>query len=205
MNRRLMGDPHRTTTRWSRRSPVKKRCRCSRADGPISCCSTCSCRVLTATRRADGYANPDTAYLVVMVTASGTAEKACAIDAGADDFITKPLDQVLLGRVRSLLRVKRYHDTVVTQAAELAQWNRQLEARVAQQVERLDRYGRLRRFFSPTDHPAPARPGRRHVPHQSPARDHRGLLRPARVHRVRRDLRPGGGDVGARRIPPSLG
>ena len=55
----------------------------------------------------------------------------------------------MLGRVRSLLRVKRYHDTVVTQAAELAQWNRQLEARVAQRVERLDRYGRLRRFFSP--------------------------------------------------------
>jgi class 3 adenylate cyclase len=96
-------------------------------------------------------ANPETAYVpVVMVTASGTAEKVRAIDAGADDFITKPLDQAeLLGRVRSLLRVKRYHDTVIAQAAELAAWNQELEARVAQQVERLDRYGRLRRFFSP--------------------------------------------------------
>ena len=48
-------------------------------------------------------ANPDTAYLpVVMVTASGPAEKIRAIDAGADDFINKPLDQgELLGRVRS--------------------------------------------------------------------------------------------------------
>ena len=96
-------------------------------------------------------ANPDTAYLpVVMVTASGPAEKIRAIDAGADDFINKPLDQgELLGRVRSLLRVKRYHDTVVAQAAELASWNHELEARVAAQVERLERYGALRRFFSP--------------------------------------------------------
>ena len=96
-------------------------------------------------------ADPRHAYLpVIMVTASGPAEKVRAIDAGADDFITKPLDQAeLLGRVRSLLRVKRYHDTVVAQAAELTVWNQQLEARVAHQVERLDRYGQLRRFFSP--------------------------------------------------------
>jgi len=92
-------------------------------------------------------ANPATAYLpVVMVTASGPAEKVRAIDTGADDFISKPLDQAeLLGRVR----VKRYHDTVVTQAAELAQWNEELEGRVAAQVRQLERFGALRRFFSP--------------------------------------------------------
>jgi class 3 adenylate cyclase len=96
-------------------------------------------------------ANPETAYLpVVMVTASGPAEKVRAIAAGADDFISKPLDQAeLLGRVRSLLRVKRYHDTVVAQAAELARWNEELEARVAAQVRQLERLGALRRFFSP--------------------------------------------------------
>jgi class 3 adenylate cyclase len=48
-----------------------------------------------------------------MVTASGEREKREAIEAGADDFVTKPFDHdELLARVRSLLRVKRYHDAI---------------------------------------------------------------------------------------------
>ncbi len=106
----------------------------------------------------DGYAvcralreDPATQYLpVVMVTASGDQEKVAAIDAGADDFITKPFDQAeLVARVSSLLRIKRYHDTIEAQAAELAEWNRELERRVTEQVEQLERLGRLRRFLSP--------------------------------------------------------
>ncbi len=69
----------------------------------------------------DGYAvcrrlraDEATAFLpVVMITASGEQEKRRAIEAGADDFVTKPFDQAeLLARVRSLLRVKHYHDEV---------------------------------------------------------------------------------------------
>jgi adenylate cyclase len=87
---------------------------------------------------------------VVMITASGDREKANAIEAGADDFISKPFDQAeLLARVRSLLRIKRYHDTIEAQAAELAEFNRQLEQRVQEQVGELERVGRLRRFLSP--------------------------------------------------------
>jgi adenylate cyclase len=57
---------------------------------------------------------------VVMLTASGEREKRRAIEAGADDFVTKPFDHdELLARVRSLLRIKRYHDTIERQAAEL--------------------------------------------------------------------------------------
>jgi adenylate cyclase len=96
-------------------------------------------------------ADPATRYLpVVMITASGEPEKLAAIEAGADDFVTKPFDQAeLLARVRSLLRIKRYHDTIEAQAAELAAWNRELERRVQEQVDSLERLGRLRRFLPP--------------------------------------------------------
>jgi adenylate cyclase len=106
----------------------------------------------------DGYevcrrlrADPATSFLpVVMITASGEQEKVAAIEAGADDFIAKPFDQAeLLARVHSLLRIKQYHDTIERQSAELAAWNRELEQRVAEQVDALERLGRLRRFLSP--------------------------------------------------------
>jgi len=92
-----------------------------------------------------------TAFLpVVMVTASGKEQKLRAIEAGADDFVTKPFEQAeLLARVRSLIRIKRYHDTIGRQTVELAAWNRELEAKVASQVDELQRVGRLRRFLSP--------------------------------------------------------
>ena len=87
---------------------------------------------------------------VVMITASGDQEKVRAIEAGADDFVSKPLNQgELLARVASLARVKRYQDTIERQSAELAQWNSELESRVDAQVAELQRVNRLRRFLSP--------------------------------------------------------
>jgi class 3 adenylate cyclase len=95
--------------------------------------------------------HPDTAYLpVVMVTASGEEQKVRSLEAGADDFLTKPIDKSeLLARVASLARIKRYQDTIKRQAAELASWNRELESRVQSQVAQLERMGNLRRFLSP--------------------------------------------------------
>ena len=89
--------------------------------------------------------NPATAMLpVVMVTALDPAqERVKGIEAGADDFLTKPIHQPeLLARVRSLLRVKTLWD-------QLAELNRTLEQRVTEQVGQLERLGRLKRFFSP--------------------------------------------------------
>jgi class 3 adenylate cyclase/CheY-like chemotaxis protein len=88
---------------------------------------------------------------VVMVTSHDSEARIDGIRAGADDFVTKPFDrQELLLRARSLVRIKRYHDTIRAQAAELSELNRTLEARVADQVEELGRMARLRRFLSPT-------------------------------------------------------
>lgn len=96
-------------------------------------------------------ADPRTEFLpVVMITASGSQQRLQGLEAGADDFLTKPFDQAeLLARVASLARIKRYHDTVRRQADELTAWNLELEARVAAQVAELERLGRLRRFLSP--------------------------------------------------------
>jgi len=107
----------------------------------------------------DGYAvcrairaNAKTAILpVVMVTALDPAqERVKGLEAGADDFLSKPINQPeLLARVRSLLRIKAFHDQVQAQAQELADWNRTLEQRVADGVRQLEQMGRLKRFLSP--------------------------------------------------------
>ena len=106
----------------------------------------------------DGYevcrrlrADPATSFLpVVMVTASELPQKVKAIEVGADDFLPKPFDRTeLLARVRSLLRIQAYHDTIERQRAELAEWAATLETRVQEQVGELERLGRLRRFLSP--------------------------------------------------------
>ncbi len=109
--------------------------------------------------RMDGYetcrairADPATGILpVIMVTALDPAqERIKGIEAGADDFLTKPINtQELLARVKSLLRVQTLYSQVQSQAAQLAQWNTQLQARVAEQVTELERMAMLRRFLSP--------------------------------------------------------
>ena len=59
---------------------------------------------------------------VVLVTALDPAEeRAKGLDAGADDFLSKPVSQPeLLARVRSLLRIKSLYDELLRQKAELA-------------------------------------------------------------------------------------
>ena len=97
-------------------------------------------------------ANPETTLLpVVLVTSlDPNQERVKGMEAGADDFLQKPINQQeLFARVKSLLRVKSLQDEVKQQADKLAEWNAMLEARVQQQVTELERLGRLKSFFSP--------------------------------------------------------
>ncbi len=96
--------------------------------------------------------DPNTALLpVVLVTSlDPQSERVKGIDAGADDFLSKPINQSeLFARVNSLLRIKRLHDETQRQKQELAAWSATLEARVAQAVAEVERLSRLKRFFSP--------------------------------------------------------
>ena len=162
----------------------------------------------------DGYevcrrirATPATELLpVVMITASSGEEKLKALEAGADDFVMKPFDKAeLLARVRSLIRIKQYHDTILQQAAELADWNRQLEGRVEEQVAQLDRMGRLKRFLAPQVAGPHHHFRRRVLPREPSTRDHRRPLRPSWLRSVRRDRRTRGDDERPRRVSRGFG
>ena len=72
------------------------------------------------------------------------------IQLGAEDYLGKPFDPVLLqARIGACLEKKRLHDQEARHRRDLAEWNRTLEQRVAEQVAQLERLGRLKRFFSP--------------------------------------------------------
>jgi class 3 adenylate cyclase len=80
---------------------------------------------------------------VILVTSvEANDERVKGLEAGADDFLSKPVNwDELFARVRSLLRIKRLQD-------EVKSWNAKLEERVREQVEQLEQLGRLKRFFS---------------------------------------------------------
>jgi class 3 adenylate cyclase len=81
---------------------------------------------------------------VILVTAKASPKDVVAgLDAGGDDYLTKPIDHgALVARVRAMLRIKALHD-------EVQALNQGLEAKVRDQVEELERVGRLRRFLAP--------------------------------------------------------
>ena len=72
------------------------------------------------------------------------------IELGAEDYLPKPFDPVLLrARINACLEKKHLRDQETRLRSELEEWNKRLEQRVQQQVAELERFGRLKRFFSP--------------------------------------------------------
>ncbi|MEX1348805.1 MAG: response regulator [Desulfobacterales bacterium] len=65
---------------------------------------------------------------IVMITAlSEKAHRLEALEAGADDFLSKPVDHSeLLVRAKSLLRIKTYHDEIRARNSEIAEQNEKL-------------------------------------------------------------------------------
>ncbi len=86
---------------------------------------------------------------IILVTAKAdTKDVVAGLEAGADEYLTKPVDQAaLVARVKSMLRMKELPDRVGEQAADLAKWNRTLEERVSNKSPRSNASGRLKRFL----------------------------------------------------------
>jgi signal transduction histidine kinase len=77
--------------------------------------------------------------VLVLTARSAVSARIESLDAGADDFASKPFDAAeLRARIRSLLRIKEYQDTIRAQAEELAEWNRTLADRVREQVQQIE-------------------------------------------------------------------
>ncbi|MHB8617981.1 MAG: response regulator [Chloroflexota bacterium] len=61
--------------------------------------------------------------VIVLTSLQERADKLRALEAGADDFLSKPVDRAeLLARVRSLLRVRRLYDELAQSRDEIAEW-----------------------------------------------------------------------------------
>jgi serine phosphatase RsbU (regulator of sigma subunit) len=88
---------------------------------------------------------------IILVTAlHETEDRVKGIEAGCDDFISKPVDKMeLLARVRSLLKVKAYNDlmhnyrkelelAVAERTAELAELNADLENKISERTANLN-------------------------------------------------------------------
>src|SRR5215470_4789301 len=88
---------------------------------------------------------------IILVTAKADSnDVAIGLEAGADEYVTKPINQVaLVARVKSVLRIKELNDRTTAQADELASLNKTLEKRLAAQLVELERMSQLKRFLSP--------------------------------------------------------
>src|SRR5215208_3059487 len=81
---------------------------------------------------------------IILVTAKSDSKDVVAgLEAGADEYLTKPLDQTaLVARLKSVLRTKQLYD-------QISEMNKNLEQRVTDQLGEIERMSGLKRFLSP--------------------------------------------------------
>jgi sigma-B regulation protein RsbU (phosphoserine phosphatase) len=86
------------------------------------------CHLLRTSERTDLQGLP-----VIMLTAhGGEAEEIRCLQAGANDFVTKPVSRdILAARIHTQLRLRSMADELLIQNAELARWRTEHEADIA--------------------------------------------------------------------------
>ena len=105
---------------------------------------------IAVTRRLKADASLPFIPIVLLTAKAGAQDIVAGLDAGGDDYLTKPVDHgPMVARVRAMLRIKELHDEVQKKTDELAILNSTLEARVAAQVGEIGRVSRLKRFLAP--------------------------------------------------------
>jgi len=105
---------------------------------------------IEATKQLKSDASLPFIPIVLVTSKTDSNDVVAGLEAGADEYLTKPVDQTaLLARVKSMLRVKEMHDKIAAQAADLATWNKTLEQRVSDQLSQIERVSRLKRFLAP--------------------------------------------------------
>jgi adenylate cyclase len=88
--------------------------------------------------------------VIVVTSVDDVASAVRCIEMGADDYLTKPFDPVLLrARLNAGLTKKRLHDLAAQHLEEVTGLNHRLEARIEEQMAELVRTGELRRFLPP--------------------------------------------------------
>ena len=134
-------------------------------------------------------ADPSLPFMpIILVTArADTKDIVAGLDAGADEYLTKPVDQAaLVARVRSILRIKALHDTVQAAGGQELERNGTGRSSSAsrQQLAEIERMGRAQAVPFAADRRAHPVRGRRPRAREPSPRDRRRVLRPARLHRA---------------------
>ena len=89
---------------------------------------------------------------IILVTAKAdTKDMVAGLEAGADEYLTKPIDQAaLVARVKSVLRLKELHDSGAGAGARTRRTGTTRSSSASRsKLAEIERMGRLKRFLAP--------------------------------------------------------